>query len=55
MQERCDGCGTPFAGRKRHGFIKGRRKVCGRTRVQKSIRTQDGFRLDYVSTPECKA
>lgn len=56
MRRHCEGCGTPLPGRHMHGFVRGRRLVCGRRERLKGIRYDTGERsLKLVATPECAA
>lgn len=54
----CDECGTPLPG-KGHGLVVGARLLCGRSKVEKSVRvaiptaTDSGLRLKTVDTPGC--
>ena len=58
MSRYCDSCGTKLPGSKGHGFLT--RKgglVCGRTKISKSVRKQDGtlyFDEDAPAPRECR-
>lgn len=54
---RCDGCGTPLRGRKRHGFVRGNRRVCGRTEIPLGWgKDPDGKDVKRKrKSPECRA
>lgn len=59
MRRTCDECGTPLPGRKGHGLVIRGRLLCGRSKVEKSVRvatptaTDSGLRLRVVDTPGC--
>lgn len=51
----CESCGTPLMGKKRHGFLRGNKLVCGREEVEKSVTDASGYKgLDKVRTPDCR-
>lgn len=55
MIRRCDSCGTPLQGRKRQGFVKGGKIVCGREEIEKTVTDENGYKfLTKVRTPECR-
>ena len=55
MIRRCEACGTPLRGRRKHGFVSASGLlVCGRTRRQQTIIHKDGSkRLAFAETPRC--
>lgn len=55
--DRCAGCGTPLRGRKKHGFVRGNRRVCGRAEIPLGWgKDKDGKDVKVkIKTPQCKA
>lgn len=55
MKRFCDGCGTQLRGKKGHGFVVGRRLVCGRTEREQSTRDAMGRKSFGIKpSPECR-
>jgi hypothetical protein len=49
LKRLCDNCKTPLPGRKNHGFVSGRKVLCGRSETLKTIKGKDGdFYLSKV-------
>jgi len=56
MRRYCENCKTQLPGPKGHGFVtRSGKLVCGRTKQQRSIKTNHGMFLKYVKTPGCAA
>lgn len=51
----CDGCGTTLSGKHRHGFVVGRRVLCGRSRTEVTRYNSEGEpRLVKINLPCAK-